>query len=293
MTDLHLVPEEEPASEPRVASVALRYYATELKRHREAAGLTQAQLADLIPYSKSMVSMVETAKRSPLDAREGDRLASKFTEYCDEMLRTGGALSRILPLLESSSDPYPSWFRPYAKLESEAAAIYDYQTQIIPGILQTEEYARAVLGCGTPALAPDELAKRVAARMRRQAIFQRDQPPLMWVAVDEIVVRRPLGGRDVLRRQLGHLIEVAARPCVTFVVVPSAAEEHAALDGSFSILTFAEDDSVLYVEGRNTAAITNLRQDITPVLQSFMTLCAQGLSPQTSSGLLADIMREL
>ncbi|WP_116245187.1 helix-turn-helix transcriptional regulator [Nocardiopsis sp. FIRDI 009] len=105
MTDLHLVPDEEADEPQRATPLALRYYASELKRYREAAGLTQAQLADLIPYSKSMVSMIETAKRSPLDAREGDRVTSRFTEYCDQVLDTGGALSRILPLLESANDP--------------------------------------------------------------------------------------------------------------------------------------------------------------------------------------------
>ena len=133
MTELRIVPEEEPETEPRAASSALRYYASELKRHREAAGLTQAQLADLIPYSKSMISMVETAKRSPLDTRESGRITSKFTEYCDEVLQTGGALGRILPLLDGSNDPYPPWFKPYAHLEAEATAIHIFQSQTIPG----------------------------------------------------------------------------------------------------------------------------------------------------------------
>ncbi|CAL9400986.1 hypothetical protein SUDANB121_01471 [Nocardiopsis dassonvillei] len=293
MTELRIVPEEAPEPEPRAASLALRYYATELKRHREAAGLTQAQLANLIPYSKSMISMVETAKRSPLDAREEGKVSSRFTEFCDDVLKTGGALGRILPLLDSTNDPYPPWFRPYAQLEAEATAIYEYETQTIPGLLQTEEYARAVLSCGTPSIGPDKVENQLAARIRRQGVFGRERPPFMWVAVDEIVVRRPIGGREVLKRQLEHLAEVAQRSYVTFVIVPSEVEEHAALDGSFSILAFAEDEPLLYVEGRRTAAMTNLRQDVTPVLQSFMTLCAQGLSPQESSGLLAAIMREL
>ncbi|GAA1444023.1 helix-turn-helix transcriptional regulator [Nocardiopsis tropica] len=290
MTDLQLVPQEEAESGPRAASPALRYYAAELKRHREAAGLTQAQLADLIPYSKSMVSMVETAKRSPLESREGGRFTSRFTECCDGALNTGGALERILPLLEDTGGPYPPWFRPYANLEAEATAIHEYQTQAVPGLLQTAEYARAVLGCGSPPIGADRVEEQVAARIRRQGVFGRKQPPFMWAVVDEIVLRRPIGGRDVLRRQLEHLTEVAQRPYVTFVVVPSGVEEHAALDGSFSILTFAEDAPLLYVEGRRTAAMTNLKQDVTPVLQSFMTLCAQGLSPRQTLGLLAGIM---
>ncbi|MFI6576556.1 helix-turn-helix transcriptional regulator [Nocardiopsis sp. NPDC050513] len=292
MTDLHLVPEDEPNEPQRATSPALRYYAAELKRLREAAGLTQAQLAEVIPYSKSMISMVETARRTPLDARDGDRVMSKFTECCDEALETGGALGRILPLLEQS-DPYPSWFRPYANLEAEATAIYEYQTQTVPGLLQTEDYARAVLGCASPSIGAGNVEKQVAARLSRQAIFERRQPPFMWVAVDEIVARRPIGGSSVMRNQLEHLVEVGRRAYVTFVVVPSDVEEHAALDGSFSVLTFADDDPLLYVEGCRTAAMTNMKQEVTPVLQSFMTLCAQGLSPRASERLLMSIIGEL
>ncbi|GAB2510580.1 helix-turn-helix transcriptional regulator [Nocardiopsis aegyptia] len=97
MTDLHIVPEEETDESQGATPLALRYYASELKRHREAAGLTQALLADQIPYSKSMVSMIETAKRSPLDAREGDTVTSKFTEYCDEVLETGAPSAGYCP----------------------------------------------------------------------------------------------------------------------------------------------------------------------------------------------------
>ena len=165
--------------------------------------------------------------------------------------------------------------------------------QTIPGLLRAEEYARAVLSCGTPSIGIDKVENQLAARMRRQGIFEREQPPFMRAVVDGIVVRRPIGGRAVLKRQLEHLVEVARRPYVTFVTVPGEVGEHAALDGSFGILTFIEDEPLLYAEGRRAAAMANLRQGVAPVLQSFMTLCAQGLSPRASSELLAAIMGEL
>ncbi|MEU3015984.1 MULTISPECIES: helix-turn-helix transcriptional regulator [unclassified Nocardiopsis] len=293
MTELRVVQDEETESEPRAASLALRYYATELKRHREAAGLTQAQLADLIPYSKSMISMVETAKRSPLETREGDRATSKFTEYCDEVLHTGGALARILPLLERSNDVYKSWFRPYAALESEAAAISTFQSQTVPGLLQTEEYARAVLACGRPYMGGSEVARQTAARMQRQQILHGDRPPVVTAVMDELVVRRPIGGTIVLKRQIEHLIDLVESHAVTIGILPMGAMEHAGLDGSWNLLDFSHQEPLLYVEAGGAGTMSHRAKDVLPTRQAFSALCMQALSPRASAELMMGIAREL
>ncbi|RKS09816.1 helix-turn-helix protein [Nocardiopsis sp. Huas11] len=293
MTDLHLVHDEEPDAEPRTVSLALRYYASELKRHREAAGLTQAQLAELIPYSKSMVSMVETAKRSPVESREGDKVTSRFTECCDEMLNTGGALGRILPLLEDTSDPYPPWFKPYANLEAEATAIYTFQSQTVPGLLQTEAYARAVLGSGRPYMGDDELERQTAARIQRQQILQRESPPTLLAVIDELVVRRPIGGTTVLRQQVERLIELAESRVVSLGIVPIGATEHAGLDGSWNLLDFIGEESLLYIEAGGTATMSNQAKDVLPVRQAFGALCMQALAPRATVELMMGIARDL
>jgi hypothetical protein len=292
MTDLQLVPQEEAEPGPRPASLALRYYATELKRHREAAGLPQAQLAELIPYSKSMVSMVETAKRSPVESREGDKVTSRFTECCDEALNTGGALSRILPLLESANDLYPPWFRPYAVLEAEATAIYTFQSQAMPGLLQTEAYAQALTECLFPAPGEAEKAGLVAARMRRQEILDRQQPPHLFCVVDEAVFRRRIGTAAVMAQQMQRLIEAAAEPRVNLLVMPFDAGGHPAIDGSHSILDLPEGESALYVEGPGSASITMTANEVWPAQLRFLALCGAALSPSCSIDMIKKYMGE-
>ncbi|GAA0985091.1 helix-turn-helix transcriptional regulator [Nocardiopsis tropica] len=290
MTDLHLVPEEEPEAEQRPASLALRYYATELKRHREAAGLTQAQLAELIPYSKSMVSMVETAKRSPVESREGDKVTSRFTECCDEALNTGGALSRILPLLESANDLYPPWFRPYAVLEAEATVIHSYDAQTVPGLLQTEAYAQSLTECLFPAPRETEIAGLVAARMRRQKILDRQQPPHLFFVVDEAVFRRRIGTAAVMAQQMQRLIEAASQPRVNLLVMPFEAGGHPAIDGSHSILDLPEGESALYVEGPGNASITMVTDEVRPARLRFLALCGAALPPSCSVDMIKKYM---
>ncbi|OLT29124.1 hypothetical protein BJF83_00405 [Nocardiopsis sp. CNR-923] len=293
MTDLHLVPEDESNEPQRSISPALRYYAAELKRFREAAGLTQAQLAEVIPYSKSMISMVETARRTPLDARDGDRVMSKFTECCDEALDTGGALSRILPLLEDASDPYPSWFRPYAALEAEATAIYTFQSQTVPGLFQTEAYARAVLGCDRPYMGDAEVDRQTTARIQRQQVFRRESRPTIFAIIDEVVVRRPIGGAAVLREQLERLIALAQSHVVNLGIMPINAVEHAGLDGSWNLLDFVDDDSLLYIEAGGAATMSNQAKDVLPMRQAFGALCMQALAPCASVELMMGIARDL
>ena len=293
VTELRIVPEEEPETEPRAASSALRYYASELKRHREATGLTQAQLADLIPYSKSMVSMVETAKRSPLDTRESGRITSKFTEYCDEVLQTGGALGRILPLLDGSNDPYPPWFKPYAHLEAEATAITEFASQTVPGLLQSEAYARAVLSSGRPYMGDDEVERQTAARMQRQQVLRRDCPPTVITVLDELVVRRPIGGPTVLKEQLERLINMVESRAVSLGIVPTSVQEHAGLDGSWSLLEYFDEDPLVYIEAGGTGTMSNRVKDVLPMRQAFSALCMQALSPRASVELMMGIVREI
>ncbi|MGW8528408.1 MULTISPECIES: helix-turn-helix domain-containing protein [Nocardiopsidaceae] len=291
MPDLHLVPEEEPEAEPRPASLALRYYATELKRHREAAGLTQAQLAELIPYSKSMVSMVETAKRSPVESREGDKVTSRFTECCDEALNTGGALSRILPLLESANDVYKSWFRPYTVLEAEATMITGFASQTVPGLLQTEDYARELLRSYYPPMSDEEVERQVQGRMRRQEILLSRTPPLLWFVLDEAVIQRPVGSDVVFRAQLERLVEAGQGRRTKIQVMPFERRAHAGLSGMMVILQLPEERAV-YVEAPGTAHITTVDQEVIERTLSFNALCERALSVDESVRMISSMLGE-
>lgn len=291
VTELRIVPEEEPETEPRAASSALRYYASELKRHREAAGLTQAQLADLIPYSKSMISMVETAKRSPLDTRESGRITSKFTEYCDEVLQTGGALGRILPLLESGEDVYKSWFKPYAVLESEATVIMGFASQTVPGLLQTGDYARELLRSYYPPMSDEEVEQQVQGRLRRQEILRSETPPLLWFVLDEAVLRRPVGSDEVFQAQLKRLVEIGQNRRIKLQVMPFQRRAHAGLSGMMVILQLPEERAV-YVEAPGTANITTIQQEVAERTLSFNALCEKALSVEESLQMVSSMLGE-
>ncbi|CAM5631855.1 hypothetical protein GCM10010343_67120 [Streptomyces avidinii] len=174
----------------------LDYYSFELRRLREEAGLKQAQLGAIIFCTGSLIGMIENGKRVP---------TRDFSERVDAALGTGGVFSRLVgPVLRSV---LPTWFQPYAEMEARATFISTFQCQLVYGLLQTEDYARAVMGVEKP----DTLDAAVAARMDRQRILARDNPPVLWVVLDEAALHREIGGREVMRNQLAHLLNLQDR----------------------------------------------------------------------------------
>lgn len=162
----------------------LDYYGYELRRAREAAGLTLAQLGSIVFCTGSLIGQIETAARVP---------QREFSERVDAALGTDGLFSRLVGMVLRSQ--LPSWFQPYAEMEAKAASISTYQAQVVYGLLQTPKYARAVLEAGWV----DGLDGQVAARLERQRILALEQPPLVWVVLDEVVLHRPFGDRGVMR----------------------------------------------------------------------------------------------
>ncbi|MFC9654202.1 Scr1 family TA system antitoxin-like transcriptional regulator, partial [Streptomyces sp. NPDC056937] len=174
----------------------LDYYGSELRRLREAAGLKQGQLGSCIFCTASLIGQIETAKKVP---------TRDFSERVDAALGTDGVFSRLVGLVLKSQ--LPTWFQAYAEMEARATYISTYQCQLVYGLLQTESYARAVLGVRTD----DHLDARTAARMERQRILERESPPLMWVVLSEAVLHQEIGGREVMRNQLAHLSDLHRR----------------------------------------------------------------------------------
>ena len=214
---------------------ALALFAAELQAARARAGMSRDELAARINYSPSLVGMVESMRRVPrLD----------FAQRCDEALATTGTFARLHEHLRTA--PFPSWFRPFVQHEAEAAALRWYELSLVPGLLQTAGYARAVL-CTRVGATEDEIDQAVAARMERQAILDRDDPPLLWAVVDEAVARRPVGGTDVMRAQVEHLAEMAERTNVVVQVIPRSAGAHEGLAGAFVIADFANAPSIVYL----------------------------------------------
>ncbi|MGW7078809.1 helix-turn-helix domain-containing protein [Streptomyces sp. NPDC054866] len=256
----------------------LDYYGSELRRLREAVGLKQGQLGGIIFCTGSLVGQIETAKKVP---------TRDFSERVDAALGTDGVFSRLVGLVLKSQ--LPTWFQAYAELEARATYISTYQCQLVYGLLQTDGYARAVLGVRTE----DHLDARTAARMERQRILERDNPPLMWVVLSEAVLHQEIGGREVMRNQLAHLLDLPRRQdWVRVQILPFAAGAHPGLPGTFTLLRFGGDPDLVYTEDFVQGHMTANPQALKEGSLRYDHLRAAALSVEASAALIARVMEE-
>ncbi|OEJ38847.1 transcriptional regulator [Streptomyces agglomeratus] len=255
----------------------LDYYGSELRRLREAAGLKQGQLGDIVFCTGSLIGQVETARKVP---------TRDFSERMDAALGTGGTFSRLVGLVLRSQLPH--WFQAYAEMEARAAYISTYQAQLVYGLLQTEAYARAVLEVRTE----ENVDARVAARMERQRILERENPPLCWVVLSEAVLHQEIGGRDVMRNQLAHLLGLRGRDWVKVQILPFEAGAHAGLVGSFTLLRFEGDPDLVYTEDFVQGHMTANPQAFREGSLRYDHLQAAALSVEDSAARIARAMEE-
>ncbi|MGW7277976.1 helix-turn-helix domain-containing protein [Streptomyces sp. NPDC054844] len=255
----------------------LDYYGWELRRQREAHGLRQGQLGEIIFCTGSLVGQIETTKKVP---------TRDFSERVDAALGTDGLFSRLVGLVLRSQ--LPTWFQPYAEMEAKAAYISTYQAQLVYGLLQTEEYARAVLSTGKPG----QLDSLLAARLERQRILDWEKPPLALVILDEAVLHRPIGGDDVMRRQLGHLLKFTDHRWMRIQVLPLSSGEHPGLEGAFTILRFDDHPDVFYTEDMMSGHMTANPETIKGANLNYAQLQADALSVKDSAALIARVMEE-
>jgi len=198
--------------------------------------MSQVQLSEMINYVPSFVSMVETADRTP---------KADFTQACDKALNLGGLLTRILTELVIR-DGVPEWFWPWIDVEREATSIRSFEPLVVHGLLQTPEYARAVLD--VRATSDEHLEKLVNARLERQQILARDDPPVTVAIMDEGVLRRPVGGAEVMRGQLEYLVGLTGRRNIFLQVVTSSAGGYAGLGGPFVIAELPTGNELVFME---------------------------------------------
>ncbi|MFJ2701614.1 helix-turn-helix transcriptional regulator [Streptomyces sp. NPDC087428] len=255
----------------------LDYYGWELRRQREAHGLKQHQLGEIIFCTGSLIGQIETTKKIP---------TRDFSERVDAALGTGGVFSRLMGLVLRSQ--LPTWFQPYADMEARAAYISTYQAQLVYGLLQTEDYARAVLATGMP----DGLDGHVAARMERQRILEQERPPLAWAVLDEAVLHRPIGGHEVMRAQLARLLEFVTNRWMRIQVLPFSAGEHSSLAGSFNLLRFDDDPDIVYTEDLISGHMTASPDTVREGSLRYAHLQDAALSVEESAALIARVMEE-
>ncbi|GJF23935.1 MULTISPECIES: helix-turn-helix transcriptional regulator [Streptomyces] len=255
----------------------LDYYGFELRRYREAAGLTQRQLGDIVNYTGSLVGQIETARKLP---------TPEFSERVDAALGTGGLLSRLVTLVMRSQ--LPGWFQQVAELEVRAAEICTFQTHMVHGLLQTDAYVRGVLGT----LDKSDLDDRTAVRLARQRIFEKEEPPVFWTVLSEAALHQGIGGRETMRGQLGHLLAFEGNPRINIQVLPFSAGAHAGLQGSFNLYRFASDPAIVYTEGYGTGHPTANPDTVKDCSLRYDHLRAAALSLKDSAELIRRVMEE-
>jgi transcriptional regulator with XRE-family HTH domain len=215
-----------------------------------------SELAAKVSYSPSLVAMIETGRRSP---------SKKLAELLDVVFGLPGTFARLEKRLRDV--PFPASFRPFVPHEAEATSLQWYEHSIVPGLLQTEAYARAVLST-KPNTAEDEIEELVAARMRRQEVLRREDPPLLWFLIDEGVLYREVGTAEVMRDLLMHLAEMSRGPNITIQIVPFSAGAHSGLLGAFVIAEVDDSPPIAYLE---TAAEGETAEDPTVVARIALT----------------------
>ncbi|MGP4004178.1 helix-turn-helix domain-containing protein [Streptomyces sp. 8N706] len=268
--------ELDPLFDP--TSSTLAFFGAELRLRREAAGISQSELAKVVHCAPSLLSKIESAKRVPKD---------DLAVLLDSALGTDGFFERLWPVMIKNA--YPAWFRPYVELEEAAAEIWSFEVQVVPGLLQTESYAGALFA---PARLPNA-EDLVAARMTRQHILERDNPPKLWAVLDENVLRRAVGGPLIMAQQLQRLVESAQHPHVVVQVVPYDVGAHASMDGPFAGLTLDEGPDVVYVDGRIRGLILADPADVKEHRYAYDLIRADALSPSASIDLIASVAKEL
>jgi transcriptional regulator with XRE-family HTH domain len=266
--------ETDPHESPRAV------FAFELRRYREAAKLTQRQLAARIGFSDSMVNMVELAKRPP---------SRRFAELCDQVFGLDGSMVRLYTA--TTWNKAPEYLRPWLEEEDDATGLRTWQPTIVPGLLQTQAYAREILAA-TPGIAYEELEKRVANRLERQAILQRDRPPVLNVVIDEAVLHRVIGDAEIMREQLMYLLEVARHPLVTIQIVPSTVRAHCGLAGGFIIAERNGSPYAAYTDAQPFGRTFDDRRLIAELVLRYDALRAEALPFSQSLRLIEEAVNQ-
>ncbi len=254
-----------------------------LKFYRSKAGLTQDQLATLAHVSGKLISAYENGWRVPTRPTTAD--IDSVAE-----LGTHGALIALWDQFEHGMNyqAYPDWFQDWPEREAAATTLRGYESSVVPGLLQTDMYARALLGTRIGAT-EHEIDEQVAARLKRQEILTRSQPPTLWVILDEFVLRRPVGGRPVMLEQVSRLVDAAQLPNVVIEVIPVTVGAHEGLNGGgFAVADFKSEPSVAYQETAIQGQVVQDSEQVSTLITKWTTLGTEALPRRASLALLEE-----
>jgi transcriptional regulator with XRE-family HTH domain len=279
-------------------TVKRRRLAAELRRYREAASLTIDEVAERLEWSTAKISRIENARVGVLPRDVKFLLRTYGLSDQDEawdLLLTLARESRQRGWWQQYGEAVPDWFEVYVGLEAEAATIFAYDAEFVPGILQTEDYAWAVHQAQLVGATNGEIDRLVKVRMARQEILRSSDAPQLWLILNEAVIRRVVGNGSVMREQLERLIEASRMPSLTLQVIPFHAGAHAAMDGSFSLLGFPEpsDPQIVYIEYHTGSLYLEKPAEVGRYRLMFDHLRASALPVDASRSLMARVAEEL
>lgn len=284
----------QPRGGPTVLRIVL---GTHLRRLREAKGITREAAGDAIRGSHAKISRLELG-RVGYKERDVADLLTLYGMDNDERRQEFLTLARHANTpgwWHKYSDVLPSWLETLLGLEEAASVIRTYEVQFVPGLLQTADYARAVAQLGHPAATQEEIDRRVDLRMRRQDLLGRADGPKLWAVIDEAALRRPLGGREVMRGQLRHLLRMSELPQVTIQVAPFHIGGLAAAGGPVTILRFLEPDlpDIVYLEQLTSALYLEKRAEVEAYMVVMDRLCASAETHERSQQFISSVLKDL
>ncbi|MFG2290272.1 Scr1 family TA system antitoxin-like transcriptional regulator [Streptomyces sp. NPDC048595] len=268
-----------PANKPKRIT-SWHVIGAQLSHFRRAARMTQPALAEAVGLHEDTIGSIEQGRRA---------LKIDLAETIDEILDTKGALAvavRKVPAREK----LPAFVQDYLEYEEEALTLLWYENQVVPGLLQTEGYVRAVFHCLYPPIDGEQLDEWVTARLNRQRALTRRPPPMMNFILEEVVLHRPVGGAEVLREQIRHLRQCAELPFLGLQIVPTSRCIHAGLAGPMILLETPEHDHLAYVEGQLTSCLHDDPDQVSVLQQKYGMLRSQALTPEETMSLLDDLL---
>jgi transcriptional regulator with XRE-family HTH domain len=261
----------------------LEALALELKAQRESAGMTQEQLAKLMGYSTSVIAKLETCRTIP---------SPQHAEKADEALQTPGTFRRLRQAMINGA--YESWVRAFLDMEERATVLRNWESVVVPGLLQTEAYARGVLRGARPTDSAAAIEQLVTARMARQDIWEREdpEPPVLSAILGEAVLHQRVGNASVMHEQLSRLAETADNPRITVQVMPFATAAHPGLLGSFVVASFENGPDAAYLDSVLDGQVSERRKQVAQARLLYDTLAREALSPGASTEMITKVAEE-
>ncbi|MFE2020633.1 Scr1 family TA system antitoxin-like transcriptional regulator [Streptomyces sp. NPDC059499] len=267
------------------ATDLFRVIGRQVRLLRERAGLTQRELGEQLGYSEDLVRSLECGRRTP---------QPEFLDSADDALNAGGLLRAatedVARARARARVKHPAWFRDYARLEADAVEVHEYGSHVVPGLLQTEEHARALFAMRKPLLDDATIELRVASRMVRQELLTRWPAPILTCIIEEAVLRRPIGGSAVHRAQLEKLLDLGRLRSLELQVMPTGREQHAGMGGPFILLTPKGRAQVAYLEVQNISRLVTDPDEVRILAARYGSIRAQALNPPESLAVIKELL---